>query len=215
MTTQLEAPRAPDTTTPTTAAPRRKRPLAGLVAALVAVAAAVGITVAVTNDDGDPSVELTTALASIQAAADLEASEQANLDNFDDLDFSVFTGQRWDELNRSHADDIIVHWPDGRSTEGIDVHIEDLEAMFVWAPDTNIVEHPIRIAQGNMTAVTGIMRGTFTEPMPVGGGEFIEPTGQSYEIMMATIGRWEDGTMVEEWLFWDNQTFLQQIGLTQ
>ena len=30
---------------------------------------------------------------------------------------------------------------------------------------------------------------------------------------MATIGRWENGVMVEEWLYWDNQTFMQQIGL--
>ncbi len=213
MTTQMETPKAPDTTPSTKDGTGRTRLVAGIIAALVAVVAAVGVTVAVTNDDSDQGVELTTALATIQAAADLEESEQANLDNFYDLDFNVFTGQRWDELNRSHADDIIVHWPDGRTTEGIDVHIEDLEAMFVWAPDTNIVEHPIRIAQGDMTAVTGIMRGTFTEPMPIGDGEFIEPTGQSFEIMMATIGRWEDGQMVEEWLFWDNQYFLQQIGL--
>jgi hypothetical protein len=32
---------------------------------------------------------------------------------------------------------------------------------------------------------------------------------------MATIGRWENGVMVEEWLFWDNQTFMKQIGLGQ
>jgi hypothetical protein len=32
---------------------------------------------------------------------------------------------------------------------------------------------------------------------------------------MATIGRWEDGVMSEEWLFWDNQNFMKQIGLGQ
>jgi hypothetical protein len=31
---------------------------------------------------------------------------------------------------------------------------------------------------------------------------------------MATIARWnKDGTMDEEYLFWDNQEFMKQIGL--
>jgi hypothetical protein len=32
---------------------------------------------------------------------------------------------------------------------------------------------------------------------------------------MATIGHWKDGTMDHEWLFWDNQDFMKQIGLAQ
>jgi hypothetical protein len=30
---------------------------------------------------------------------------------------------------------------------------------------------------------------------------------------MATIGHWKDGTMDHEWLFWDNQDFMSQLGL--
>ena len=146
---------------------------------------------------------------------ELTGLEQANLANFDDLDFNVFTGQKWDELGRSHSRDVIVHWPDGRTTLGIDVHIEDLKGMFVFAPDTRIQEHPIRIASGRWTAVTGIMEGTFSEPMPIGDGQTIPPTGKTFKLSMATIGRWEDGTMAEEWLFWDNQAFMKQIGLVE
>jgi hypothetical protein len=32
---------------------------------------------------------------------------------------------------------------------------------------------------------------------------------------MATIGIWENGVMVEELLFWDNQTYMRQIGLAK
>jgi hypothetical protein len=95
------------------------------------------------------------------------AAETAHLENFDDLDFNVFSGQKWDELSRSHSKEIVVHWPDGHSTTGIDVHIADLKAMFVYAPDTRIKEHPIKIASGEWTAVTGVMEGTFTQPMPI------------------------------------------------
>jgi len=27
------------------------------------------------------------------------------------------------------------------------------------------------------------------------------------------MGHWKDGVMIEEWLFWDNQTYMNQIGL--
>jgi hypothetical protein len=62
--------------------------------------------------------------------------------------------------------------------------------------------------------VTGVMRGTFTKPMTI-GGKTIQPTGKSFELPMATIGHWKDGVMDEEWLFWDNQTYMKQLGLTQ
>lgn len=138
----------------------------------------------------------------------------ANLANFDDLDYNVFTGQKWAELHRSHSQDITVHWPDGHSTKGIEKHIEDLKAMFVWAPDTRIKEHPVKVAQGNWTAVIGIMEGTFTQPMPMPDGASIPPTGKAYKIRMATFGHWNDqGVMDEEYLFWDNQEFMKQIGL--
>lgn len=139
---------------------------------------------------------------------------KAHLETFDDLDYNVFTNQKWTELHRSHAHDIAVHWPDGHSTQGIDKHIEDLKAMFVWAPDTRIKEHPVKLGQGEWTSVIGIMEGTFTQPMPIGDGKTIPPTGKAYKIRMATIGHWtKDGTMDAEYLFWDNQEFMKQIGL--
>lgn len=144
-----------------------------------------------------------------------EQLEKAHLETFDDLDFNVFTGQKWDQLGKSHGQDIIVHWPDGRTTTGIDVHIKDLEALFVFAPDTRILEHPIRIASGEWTAVTGIFEGTFTNPMPIGDGITVPPTGKPFKLSMATIARWENGVMTEEWLFWDNHTFMKQIGLAE
>lgn len=146
----------------------------------------------------------------------LTASNEAiekNLVKFDTLDYTVFSNQQWTRLHESHAKDIKVNWPDGHFTTGIDKHIEDLKMMFVYAPDTRIKEHPIRFGSGNYTAVTGIMEGTFTKPMPVGNGKFIQPTGKAFKLPMATIGIWKDGIMVEESLFWDNQTYMNQLGL--
>ncbi|WP_292009506.1 ester cyclase [Chryseobacterium sp.] len=135
-----------------------------------------------------------------------------NLATFDTLDYKVFSNRDWKRLHESHAEDIIVHFPDGHTEKGIEQHIKTLDAMFVYAPDTKIKEHPIKIGSKNMTAVTGFMEGTFTEPMPVGDGTFIPPTGKKFKIPMATIGIWKkDGTMSEEYLFWDNKTYMDQI----
>lgn len=137
-----------------------------------------------------------------------------NLATFDDLDYNVFSNRRWSDLRKSHAHDILVHWPDGHVTQGLEQHAKDLEAMFVYAPDTRIKHHPIKIAAGEWTAVMGVMEGTFTEPMPRPDGTTIPPTGKAFKIPMVTLGRWnKDGLMVEEYLFWDNQTFMNQIGL--
>ena len=144
-----------------------------------------------------------------------EQVEDQHLKEFDTLDFDVFTHQKWDELAASHAKDIIVHWPDGHETRGIDVHIADLKAMFVFAPDMRIRTHPVRIASKEWTSVVGVMEGTFTQPMPLPGGKSIPPTGKALKLEMNTLGRWKDGVMVEEYLFWDNQAFLQQLGLAK
>jgi len=162
-------------------------------------------------------------LAGCSNAADEELKKVAaersmvekNLATFDTLDFTVFTNQEWARLHESHSKDIKVHWPDGHVTTGIDVHIEDLKAMFVYAPDTRIKVHPIRFGSGNHTAVTGIFEGTFTKPIPIGNGGFIQPTGKTFSLPMATIGIWENGVMTEEYLFWDNQTYMKQIGLAK
>jgi len=141
-----------------------------------------------------------------------------NLANFDDLDFRVYSQQQWQDLHKSHSRDVIVHWPDGHTTTGLDRHIEDLKYMFTFAPDTRITEHPVRFgtSDAEWTAVTGWLEGTFTRPMVVGENKTIEPTGLAFRIPMATIGHWgKDGIMFEEYLFWDNGEFMKQIGLTQ
>ena len=154
-----------------------------------------------------------------EASAGLADSAQyiaRNLATFDSLDYVVFSNQEWSRLHESHAQDITVTWPDGHDTQGIERHIEDLKAMFVYAPDTKILEHPIRIGNGSWTAVTGVMTGTFTQPMPLPNGQSIPPTGKSFRLPMATIAHWTpEGVMDHEWLFWDNQTYMQQIGVGQ
>jgi len=132
---------------------------------------------------------------------------------FDTLDFDVFSNQKWDRLGESHAADVIVTWPDGHETRGIQKHIEDLKALFVWGPDIKIKVHPIRFGSGSWTGVTGVMTGTFSRAMAGPDATTVQPTGKHFAIGMATIGHWKNGKIDHEWLFWDNQEFMRQIGL--
>ncbi len=162
------------------------------------------------------SFALLAALASCKKdtpAPDDKIQVEKHLKTFDELDYDVFSNQDWGRLHESHAQNILVHWPDGHTTTGIGVHIDDLKNLFVFAPNTEIKQHPIKFGVGNYTAVTGIMTGTFTRPMPTGNGTFIQPTGKSFRLPMCTIGRWENGVMVEEFLYWDNQTYYKQLGV--
>jgi len=140
---------------------------------------------------------------------------EKHLQTFDTLDYTVFSNQEWIRLHESHSVDIKVNWPDGHFTTGIDKHIADLSAMFVYAPDTRIKQHPIRFGDknGEWTCVTGVFEGTFTKPMPIGEGKYIKPTGKAFKMPMCTVGHWKDGVMIEESLFWDNATYMNQIGL--
>jgi hypothetical protein len=64
------------------------------------------------------------------------------------------------------------------------------------------------VAEDNLTAVTGVPKGTFSKPIPDGKGGTIAPTGKTFAIDMATAGIWNSqGTMDEEFFFWDNKTF--------
>lgn len=180
---------------------------------IATIAAGIGVVLSTAACSADDSVPA--AADSGAPAPGANGDVARNLATFDTLDYVVFSGQDWDRLAESHHQDIIVTWPDGHETRGIEKHLEDLKAMFVYAPDIQIKEHPIRFGQGPWTAVQGFMTGTFSKPMPLPNGDSIPPTGKSFRLNMATIAHWKDGKMDHEWLFWDNADFMKQIGLGQ
>lgn len=136
-----------------------------------------------------------------------------NLANADDLDFNVFSNGRWDELKKSHAQNIKVYWPDGHLETGIDKHIESLKYYFTYAPDTRIKFHPVRLGVGEWTSWIGVMQGTFTKPMTLPDGRVIQPTGKAFSLPMCTVGHWKNGTMDAEYLFWDTGIYMKELGL--
>lgn len=136
-----------------------------------------------------------------------------HIKTFDDLDFERFSKQDWEGFHKSHTDDVTVIWPDGHETKGFDKHIQDMKYMFTYAPDTKITSHPVKFGSGEWTAVIGEMTGTFSKPMVMPDGKTVPPTGKKFKLPMATIAHWKGGKFDKEYLFWDNQAFMKQIGL--
>ena len=188
----------------------------GLVAVLV-FGLIIQSTFAGSSNEGGYSPEMQAKIdemkKELKKYTDERATIEKNLATFEELDFVVFSNQEWVRLHESHSNDVKVNWPDGHYTNGIERHIEDLKALFVYAPDTNIKVHPIKFGSGDFTSVIGVMTGTFTKPMPIGDGKFIQPTGKKFSINMCTVGHWKNGVMIEEWLFWDSATYMNQMGI--
>jgi SnoaL-like polyketide cyclase len=157
-----------------------------------------------------PTIATNNELARYRVA---ESLGKARLASFDVLDFDVYTNQKWDQFSESHSKDILVHYPDGHTTRGLDAHIAELKPQFEFAPDTHIKQHPVKVANGEWTSVIGVMEGTFSRPMRTADGKFIAPTGKKFKLEMVTVAHWKNGVMDEEYLFWDNYAFMKQIGL--
>lgn len=142
-----------------------------------------------------------------------EDAAEANLKRFDTLDFDAYSKQDWKLFTELHCADVVVHFPDGRETRGIEQHVHDIKQLFSGTPDSRISSHPIRVGSNDWTAVTGVMEATFSEPMALGGGVVQPPTGKKLKLTMATFARWKDGCIAEEFLFWDNAAYAKQLGI--
>lgn len=111
-------------------------------------------------------------------AADSEQAER-NLDLFEKLDFEAWNKRDWDLFRQLHGKDVIVGGF-GQETENVDDHVAWAQDFLRQNPENQIDAHPIRIGAGEWTAVTGLFNDGST---------------------MATIARWENGQVVEEYLF--------------
>ena len=170
------------------------------------------------NKPSQAETDLQTKVASLESELkqfrDDKAMTDKRLAAFDVLDFDQYTHQKWAEMSANHTDDVKVYYPDGSTSTGLaPEHVDKMKPQFVFAPDTSIKVHPIKFGTGEWTAVVGEMEGTFSQPIPLGNGQSIPPTGKRFKIPMVTISHWKGEKMDSEYLYWNNELFNQQIGL--
>jgi hypothetical protein len=106
--------------------------------------------------------------------------EQSNLDRFDRLDFEAWNNRNWTLFEELHSPDVLVVDFTGATTRGIDQHLQWAMGAVSAQPESRVLAHPIKIAAGNWTVVTGALPGNLT---------------------MVTVAHWEEGRIAEEYLF--------------
>ena len=116
--------------------------------------------------------------------------EKANLERFDKLDFEAWNNRNWTLFREIHSPDVLVVDFNGNATRGIEQHVKWAMAAISAAPESRVIAHPIKIAAGNWTAVTGTLPGNVT---------------------MVTVAHWEDSRIAEEYLFMQNPIVINQV----
>ena len=116
--------------------------------------------------------------------------EKANLERFDKLDFEAWNNRNWTLFREIHSPDVLVVDFNGNATRGIEQHVQWAMAAISAAPESRVIAHPIKIAAGNWTAVTGTLPGNVT---------------------MVTVAHWEDSIIAQEYLFMQNPIVMNQV----
>ena len=147
------------------------------------------------------------------AAHETERAQTArHLEIFDELDLVAFNIRDMKRIGEIHADNVIVHNPDGTQTTPFPPHAEELKFLF----DTFefvVTDHIVGFGYGEWTAGISISEGKWVKPLTLPDGTIKQPTGKKVRLKIATIARWENGRIAEEYLFWDNADWNRQIGL--
>ena len=86
----------------------------------------IGFAVSHTSPASTAATIAQTELANYKTAESI-ASE--HIQTFDNLDFDVFTNQKWDRLSESHSQDIVVHWPEDRKSTRLNSSHTDISRM--------------------------------------------------------------------------------------
>ena len=139
---------------------------------------------------------------------------QSNMELMQTLD-DAWNAQDLEVFAQRHKHDVVVRWPGQPPTHGIDDHTQEAIDFFRTFPDQHLDNRPYRVffASGDWTCSIAHFTGTMTGPMMGSDGKEIPPTGKSFEVDFCTVARWHEGQIVEENLFYDLVTFMQQVGL--
>jgi predicted ester cyclase len=126
-----------------------------------------------------------------------------------------WNAQDWDTYDSRHSADTKVHWP-GKpdATRGRPDHRAEAIEFFKTFPDNHLdLPYRVLLADGDWTCSVAHFTGTMTGPMQGPDGKELPPTGKSFDVEFCTVAKWKNREIVEEKLFYDLVSFMQQIGI--
>ncbi len=140
-------------------------------------------------------------------------SVEENLELMRTLD-DAWNSQDWEVFKKRHAEDTAVYWPgQPQPTRGRHNHHAE-SVQFFKMVQNSLENNPYKVmfGQGDWTCTIANWKGKMIGPMTI-DGKTVPPTNRSFELEFCTVARWKDGEIVEEKLFYDQVSFLKQIGV--
>ncbi|MEE9592137.1 MAG: ester cyclase [Thermoplasmata archaeon] len=125
----------------------------------------------------------------------------------------AFNAQDWDRFFAMSDESIVIYAPDlEEPLKGLEAYRDRFEGSPEAFPDQHIETRRV-FGQGDWVVMEGVFTGTndgtFTGP----GGQEVGPTNKRVELPMALVFKIEGGKVTEEHDYYDNLTFLSQLGL--
>lgn len=146
---------------------------------------------------------------------DVEANTaQENLERMKTLD-DAWNAQNWEVFRKRHSADTKVYWPGQPDpTTGRDAHQHESEAFFK-SIENHLENNPYKVmfASGDWTCTVAVWKGRMIGPWKGLDGKVHPPTNKTFELEFCTVARWNNGEIVEEKLFYDQVSFMRQIGI--
>ena len=125
----------------------------------------------------------------------------------------AFNAQDWDRFFAFSAESIVTHAPDlEEPLKGLEAYRKRFETNVNAFPD-QYIETTRVFGQGDWVVLEGVFTGTHKGAFPGPGGQEIPPTNKKVELPLALVFKIEGGKTTEEHDYYDNLTFLSQLGL--
>lgn len=147
-----------------------------------------------------------------QPDADVVAANLRLMKQADD----AFNSRDLDAMDALHHPEVAAYTTGAADlTHSVPPHRKVIDDVIRMFPDVRVHNdpYPIQFGQGGWTTAISKMTGTFTGELIGPDGTPVPPTGKAFDVPFTTVARWQEGRIVEEWVFWDHPQLLQQIGL--
>ena len=131
-------------------------------------------------------------------------------DTYNSRDYDFF-------LNKRHHKDVWVHQIGSPDTVGLEPHRRDMDMWISAVPDMRVHNDPydVQFGQGEWTVALGKLSGTFTQPLTLPDGTIVPPTGKSFTTFFTTIAHWKNEQMIQEYVLFDPQDIMAQLGIAR
>ena len=109
-----------------------------------------------------------------------------HLETFDELYLVAFNSRDMKRIGEIHADNVIVHNPDGTKTSPFKPHSEELDFLFDTF-DFKVTDHIVGFGFGEWTAGISISEGRWVKPLPLKDGSFLKPTNKKVRLKIGIV----------------------------